>query len=102
MSITRRHLIGLAAFASLAIGSLSVQAAEPLRVAAYPANPPWEYKTESGTFEGFEVDIVNEIAKRMGTTADIQGMDFKALFVASASGDPGLPDPSRGSDAQVD
>lgn len=56
------------------------------KVGSYPANPPWETKTESGSFEGFEVDIVNEIAKRMGTTAQIDGMDFKALFVASASG----------------
>lgn len=57
----------------------------PLKVGSYPANPPWENKTETGTFEGFEVDIVNEIAKRMGTTVEFQGMDFKALFVASAS-----------------
>jgi len=57
-----------------------------LRVGAYPANPPWENKTEGGDFEGFEVDIVNEIAKRMNTTAAIEGLDFKALFVASASG----------------
>ena len=86
MSISRRHLIGMAASVAFAFGAVAAHAADPLKVAAYPANPPWENKTESGTFEGFEVDIVNEIAKRMGTTADIQGMDFKALFVASASG----------------
>lgn len=78
-----RILAGMAAILlSLSVPAL---AQEPLRVGAYPANPPWENKTESGAFEGFEVDIVNEIARRMGTTAEFQGMDFKALFVASAS-----------------
>ena len=40
----------------------------PLFWGPSPPTPPWENKTEAGTFEGFEVDIVNEIAKRMGTT----------------------------------
>lgn len=85
MTLTRRLALGLSA--ALALGlSAPAFAQDALRVGAYPANPPWENKTEAGTFEGFEVDIVNEIAKRMGTTATIEGMDFKALFVASASG----------------
>jgi polar amino acid transport system substrate-binding protein len=83
MKMTRRAALGLAVALTLPIAA---HAQDPLRVGSYPANPPWETKTESGTFEGFEVDIVNEIAKRMGTTARIEGMDFKALFVASASG----------------
>ena len=83
--ISRRIALTLAAGALLATGAGSALAASELRVGSYPANPPWEFKNESGTFEGFEVDIVNEIAKRMGTTAKIEGLDFKALFVASAS-----------------
>ncbi len=87
MKFTRRHALGLVTAIAFG-GALSTAslAADPLKVASYPANPPWENKTESGAFEGFEVDIVNEVAKRMGTTAEIEGMDFKALFVASASG----------------
>ncbi|NGM45884.1 amino acid ABC transporter substrate-binding protein [Rhodobacter sp. SGA-6-6] len=83
MNFTRRTALGLAAALAFAAPAF---AQDPLRVGSYPANPPWENKTEAGTFEGFEVDIVNEIAKRMGTTAQIEGMDFKALFVATASG----------------
>ncbi|MCC7319901.1 MAG: amino acid ABC transporter substrate-binding protein [Rubellimicrobium sp.] len=83
MKLTRRVALGLAAALAL---PLAAQAQDPLRVASYPANPPWENKTEDGSFEGFEVDIVNEIARRMGTTTAIEGMDFRALFVASASG----------------
>ena len=80
--LTRRLVLALTTVLALA---LPAQAADPLKVGAYPANPPWQNKTEAGTFEGFEVDIVNEIARRMGTTAEIEGYDFKALFVASAS-----------------
>ena len=85
ITLTRRLTLGLTT--ALALGlALPSLAQDALRVGSYPANPPWETKTEAGTFEGFEVDIVNEVAKRMGTTAQIDGMDFKALFVASASG----------------
>ena len=86
MIFTRRHALGLVAGVVLSITAGNALAADPLKVASYPANPPWENKTEAGTFEGFEVDIANDIAKRLGTTAEFEGMDFKALFVASASG----------------
>ncbi|TIV04225.1 MAG: transporter substrate-binding domain-containing protein, partial [Mesorhizobium sp.] len=60
-------------------------AADVLNVGAYPTNPPFEYKNESGTFEGFEVDIVNEAAKRIGMTTDIADLGFQALFAAVSS-----------------
>lgn len=83
MKFTRRIALGLAMAVAL---PLAAHAQDPLRVASYPANPPWENKTEDGSFEGLEVDIANEIARRMGTTTRIDGMDFRALFVATASG----------------
>jgi polar amino acid transport system substrate-binding protein len=87
MTLTRRlalHALGGAA-ALLALPSAAA-AQEALRVAAYPSNPPWQNQTEAGGFEGFEVDIVNEVASRMGRTTDIQATDFRAIFVATASG----------------
>lgn len=60
--------------------------ADTLKIGSYPANPPWEYKDETGTFVGFEVDLVTEIAARLGMETEITGMDFRALFVATASG----------------
>jgi polar amino acid transport system substrate-binding protein len=60
--------------------------AETLVVGAYPANPPWENKKEDGTFEGFEVDLVNEIGKRIGAEIEIQDLGFQALFAATSSG----------------
>ena len=60
--------------------------AETLEVGAYPANPPWENKKEDGSFEGFEVDLVNEIGKRIGADMHIQDLGFQALFAATSSG----------------
>ncbi len=57
-----------------------------LNVGSYPNNPPFEFKAESGNFEGFEVDIVTEAAKRIGMTVNIEGYDFQPLFAATSSG----------------
>lgn len=82
----RRQLLGGLAAVMLALGGIGTAQAETLTVGAYPANPPWENKTESGTFEGFEVDLVNEIGKRLGAEIQIQDLGFQALFAATASG----------------
>ncbi|WPZ31590.1 ABC transporter substrate-binding protein (plasmid) [Sulfitobacter sp. OXR-159] len=61
-------------------------AAETLVVGAYSANPPWEYKNDQSTFEGFEVDLVEEIGKRVGADIEFQDLGFQALFAATSSG----------------
>ncbi|MBO9099299.1 MULTISPECIES: ABC transporter substrate-binding protein [unclassified Rhizobium] len=85
MSLTRRNLLVLAAAISLAGGSSIAHAAETLNVGSYPSNPPFEYKTDSGTFEGFEVDIVKEAAKRAEMTPEIADYGFQALFAGTSS-----------------
>src|SRR6202522_3786589 len=85
MKTHRRIFIGLVASASL-FASMSTSFAETvLNVGAYPTNPPFETKTSNGIFEGFEVDIVNEAAKRAGMTTEITDYGFQALFAAIAS-----------------
>lgn len=86
MFFSRRKLGRVALGLALGLAALPSLAQEVLRVGSYPANPPWENLTEDGSFVGFEVDIVNEIAQRIGRTAEIEGYDFRALFVATASG----------------
>ena len=86
MTLKRRTFLGAATGLALTLASLPAGADEVLRVGSYPANPPWENRNADGAFEGFEVDIVNEIARRIGRTAEIEGYDFRALFVATASG----------------
>lgn len=85
MRLTRRLALGLGLALSL-LAPTATLAQEALRVGAYPANPPWQNQKPDGTFEGFEVDIVNEIGKRLGRPVEIQPYDFRALFVATASG----------------
>jgi polar amino acid transport system substrate-binding protein len=64
----------------------AAQAQQKLSVGAYPTNPPFEFKNAGGTFEGFEVDIVTEVAKRLGLTVEFADMGFQALFAATSSG----------------
>lgn len=85
MLMHRRKLFGALAAAAFGLAMASVAHAETLIVGAYPANPPWENKTESGDFEGFEVDLVKEIGKRLGTEVEFQDLGFQALFAATAS-----------------
>lgn len=85
MNLTRRLAIALGA-GFLALSATATLAQEALRVGSYPSNPPWQVQKADGTFEGFEVDIVNEIGKRMGRPVQIDPYDFRALFVATASG----------------
>lgn len=86
--MTRTIRMALAAAATAAVAMLGLgpaTAAGTLTVGAYPANPPWEYKTETGAFEGFEVDMVKDIARRLDRELQISDMGFQALFAATAS-----------------
>src|SRR4029078_848744 len=79
----------LAFVAAAALAGMAPSAAvraETLEVGAYPQNPPWENKKEDGSFEGFEVDLVNEIGKRIGADMHIQDLGFQALFAPSSAG----------------
>lgn len=86
MIMNRRTMLAAAAGLAAALGASGAMAKDTLRVGAYPANPPWQNKLEDGSFQGFEVDIVNEIGARMDRDVEIAGYDFRALFVATASG----------------
>lgn len=79
---TRRGFL----LATAAAGSASTAMAQTaLTVGSYPSNPPFEVKTPSGDFEGFEVDIVKGVVDRLGTSFTIQDLGFQALFAATLS-----------------
>ena len=85
MSFTRRLCLTAAAVAFALVAAPAAFAQTKLVIGAYPANPPWEAKNDKGEFEGFEVDLVKEIAKRVGATPEISDMGFQALFAATVS-----------------
>lgn len=78
-------LVTLTAAAVLALGLAGTASAQTLRVGAYAANPPWEFKTTEGAFEGFEIDLVTAIAERLGMELEIEDLGFQALFAATSS-----------------
>ncbi len=63
----------------------AIAGAETLNVGVYPNNPPWEVKQVDGSFTGFEVDLVNDIAKKIGVDVKMQDLGFQALFAATSS-----------------
>lgn len=83
-STTRRAVLSLLAAAG-ATRAGSARAAEPLQLGSYPSNPPFEFKDETGTFKGFEIDLVSAIAAKLGRPVEITDLGFQALFAATAS-----------------
>ncbi|MBB4123259.1 transporter substrate-binding domain-containing protein [Martelella radicis] len=55
-------------------------------VGANIGNVPWEFEDASGKAVGFEVDLVEEIAERMGKTVEFVNTPFNGLFPAVQSG----------------
>lgn len=55
-------------------------------VGANIGNVPWEFQDASGRFVGFEIDMVNEVAKRMGKSVELVNIPFNGLFSAVQSG----------------
>lgn len=70
---------------ALALVAPAMASAETLNVGVYPNNPPWEVKQVDSSFTGFEVDLVNDIAKKLGVDVKFQDLGFQALFAATNS-----------------
>jgi len=75
-----------AAIFSLAMLTVAPAFAADWTVGANIGNVPWEFEDASGKFVGFEVDLVNEVAKRAGKTVEFQNIPFNGLFSAVQSG----------------
>lgn len=71
-------------FAAAAAAATPAWAADWV-VGANIGNVPWEFQDASGKFVGFEIDLVNEVAKRAGKTVQIENIPFNGLFPAVQS-----------------
>ncbi|AKO52218.1 ABC transporter substrate-binding protein [Marinobacter psychrophilus] len=54
-------------------------------VGANAGNVPWEFQDATGEIVGFEVDLVNEVAKRADKTVEFVNIPFNGLFSAVQS-----------------
>ncbi|WP_339489951.1 transporter substrate-binding domain-containing protein [Pseudomonas sp. EL_65y_Pfl2_R95] len=54
-------------------------------VGANVGNVPWEFQNAKGEIVGFEVDVVNEVAKRAGKSVEFVNIPFNGLFSAVQS-----------------
>jgi polar amino acid transport system substrate-binding protein len=81
----RTHMIAAATTALLLVAGPSL--AETLTAGANIGNVPWEFQDENSEIVGFEVDLLKEVADRLGyDEVDIQNVPFNGLFSAVQSG----------------
>ena len=58
---------------------------QPLKVGANVGNVPWEFEDKGGQLVGFEVDLVNEVGKRLNRKVEFVNTPFTGLFPAISS-----------------
>ncbi len=82
----RQRILGylLAAIASVFAGSAHAQ--ETLRVGADVGFAPHVMAKPEGGYEGFNVDLIEAIAKRMGTKVEIVNVPYSGIFAAMDAG----------------
>jgi len=68
------------------LGATPPTQAADLNVGANVGNVPWEFQDKSGAIVGFEIDLVNEVGKRLGKSVEIVNIPFNGLFPAVESG----------------
>ena len=62
-------------------------AASPLKVATNPTFPPFEFQdSKTGVVQGFEVDLIREMAKIMNRDLELVTISFDAILPAILSG----------------
>ena len=72
--------------ALLALAGLGRAGDAPLVLGANIGNVPWEFQARGGAYEGFEIDLMRELAQRLGRPLEIRNIPFNGLFAAVQSG----------------
>jgi polar amino acid transport system substrate-binding protein len=86
MPSMKRVAARAAVIALAALGAAGFASAQTLKVGANIGNVPWEFQNEKGEFVGFEIDLMNEIGKRLGEKVEFVNIPFQGLFAAVQSG----------------
>ena len=84
MKVLKAFLVsGALTLASL---TAAISHAAELNVGANIGNVPWEFQDASGKMVGFEIDLMTEVAKRLGMDVKFTNIPFAGLFAAVQSG----------------
>ena len=67
-------------------GSFTTAEAGKLHMATNAAFPPYEMLTDTGSFEGIDVEVATEIAKKLGLELVVDDQEFTAAITAAANG----------------
>lgn len=62
-----------------------VKSAGVIRVATDPTYPPFESKTSSGDFQGFDIDLANAIGETLGVKVEFVDLPFDAIIPGLAA-----------------
>ncbi|KUP94619.1 transporter substrate-binding domain-containing protein [Tritonibacter horizontis] len=69
-----------------ALFATTATAQDVLEVGANIGNVPWEFQDAEGNFTGFEVELANAVADKLGREIEIINIPFNGLFSAVQSG----------------
>ena len=73
-------------FGAVALLAAGAASAETMKVAADVGYSPHVMASASGGVEGYNVDIMNEIAKRMGVKHEVIDQEWSGIFAGLAAG----------------
>ena len=65
---------------------LTTVTAGKLTMSTNAAFPPYEMTTDSGDFEGIDIEVAGAIAKKLGLELQVDDMDFDAALLAAQNG----------------
>ncbi|MET0746205.1 MAG: transporter substrate-binding domain-containing protein, partial [Microvirga sp.] len=67
--------------AALAVGAASAQT-KTVKIATEGAYAPWNFTGAGGKLEGFEIDLANDLCKRMNVKCEIIAQDWDGIIPA--------------------
>ena len=68
------------------VAALTTVNAGKLTMSTNAAFPPYEMTTDSGDFEGIDIDVAAAIAEKLGLELQVDDMDFDAALLAAQNG----------------
>ena len=72
--------------AALAVSLQPTHAADKLRIATEGAYAPWNFSGPNGTLEGFEIDLANDLCKRMNKECEIVAQNWDGIIPSLTAG----------------